>query len=221
MRPPSGHEAPTVEALEPLPDGRWRVVAGGRPVACLFADRLEALDVRPGQPLAVPPRLLAAAQREDEARALALRWLAARPLTSAELDRRLRARGVPPAVTAAVLRQLARQGLLDDAAVAEDYARTRLQRRPMAAALLQAELERRGVPRAVAQAAAARAVAEAGGEEALARRALAARRAPGAAGEAARLARYLAGRGFAPELVVAVLREAGLPVPDAGAVESA
>jgi len=84
---------------------------------------------------------------------LALDWLARRPLTAAELGRRLAAAGHAPAVVHAACRRLAAAGLLDDRELARHYVVARAERLGHGPRRLVGELVRRGVPQSVARAA--------------------------------------------------------------------
>jgi len=81
----------------------------------------------------------------DAPRAVAylLRLLARRDYTRAELDERLRRKGVPDPVREAALVRLSELALLDDRRVAEGHVRGRAHRKGRRA--LRRELERRGV----------------------------------------------------------------------------
>jgi len=81
----------------------------------------------------------------------ALRLLAASSQTSAGLRRKLLVRGCSPRAVEAELGRLAAQGLLDDQAFAEGWVRQRLDRPPEGAGPLAAGLERRGIPRELAE----------------------------------------------------------------------
>jgi regulatory protein len=140
--------------------------------------------------------------------------LSRRAWTCAELTRRLRRRGAPPDVAAAVVADLVTRGYLDDAAFARHWIATRAAR-GYGAARLRAELRARGVDGALIDAA----LGELDTGGALERaRAIAARRLPAlrrgdplrAAG---RLRDHLLRRGYPAGVVVRVVREAlGVPL---------
>jgi len=202
-----------VEALVPCPDGRWSVKAGGKELARLFADSLAQCRLQVGSLLddRTLRRLRFLAAR-DAARADALRWLKARPYSRQRLAQRLRSRGYPAPAVASALALLARQGLLDDARLAQEYARARLRRRPEAPGRLAARLEQQGLSPEAAREAALLAVQAEGGLHHLARRALETL-VRGWSGEVpsprqlARWARSLERRGFSREMVRRVLAE--------------
>lgn len=134
---------------------------GDRPVTLeggttlrLPADDLAALGLEPGADLD-PDRLAALRHRAERARALesAVRLLAVRPRSRAELAERLRRRGVSAAVTDEVMACLRAEGLLDDVRFARLWIQDRLTLRPSGALRLRSELLRKGVaPEVVEQA---------------------------------------------------------------------
>ncbi|WP_242339806.1 MULTISPECIES: RecX family transcriptional regulator [Anaeromyxobacter] len=145
------------------------------------------------------------------AKALALRFLASRARTEAQVRARL-AKAELSAEADAVVGWLRRLGYLDDAAYARARARALVAPGRLGPRLAERRLRTAGIPGDAARAAIAGAVAEGGegGEVALCR-ALAERRARGAALETLddrarrRLARFLLGRGFAGPVVARVL----------------
>jgi regulatory protein len=143
------------------------------------------------------------------ARLAAADLLSRRAWTAAELTRRLARRGAPADVAAAVVADLTGRGYVDDAAFARHFVETRAAR-GYGASRLAAELRARGV----AQAHIADALEALGGDTALEQaRAIARRRLPAlrrVAPEraAGRLRDHLLRRGFAPAVVVRVVREA-------------
>ena len=157
---------------------------------------------------------LAELERRDrgwQAREAALRLLAVRPRSTAELARRLRAKGYAESETAPVLERLAELGMIDDAAFAGMLARDRVRLRPQGGRRMLGELRAKGVDEDTARAAVAGALeSESTDERELARRAaekwrprsgeepVAARR---------RLTGYLMRRGFEGELVREVIEE--------------
>jgi regulatory protein len=76
----------------------------------------------------------------------AYRLLAYRNQTSSELRDRLQRRGYTVTIIDEVLRQLASDGYIDDRKLALDWARYRLQAKPLGRRRLAWELQRRGVP---------------------------------------------------------------------------
>jgi regulatory protein len=94
------------------------------------------------------------------AREAALAFLAYRPRSRGETQRRLYGK-FPPAIVHACLDQLAAEGLLDDGAFADAFVRDRLLLRPRGPARLRDELRGKGVGGDVAQAAVTRGLAAA------------------------------------------------------------
>lgn len=143
---------------------------------------------------------------QSRARARALRMLAARPRTEAQLGEKLARAGFADQVPDVVawLRGL---GYLDDAVFARDRARALVSPGRLGPRLAEARLVAAGVPREDAR----RAVAEALGPDEVERcRLLAERRAPGPLSALddrarARLSRFLLGRGFSGRAVSAAL----------------
>ena len=82
----------------------------------------------------------------------AARFLAARPRTRWEMERRLQRAGADTDVVAATLDRLADLGYLDDAAFVRWWAEQRDRHAPRGRRLLEAELRRSGVPREVIEA---------------------------------------------------------------------
>jgi regulatory protein len=79
------------------------------------------------------------------AREYCLNLLAARPMTRAELHKKLLGRGYEEDVADQVLNRLGKVGLIDDAAVAEIWVRSRHNYNGMARRALSMELRRKGV----------------------------------------------------------------------------
>ena len=150
---------------------------------------------------------------QSRARARALRLLAARPRTEAQIRERLVRAGFAEEAEGVVawLRDLR---YLDDAAFARDRAVGLVAPGRLGPRLAEQRLVAAGIPREAAR----RAVKEALGDEELARcRTIAERRARGSPGdledrEKARLSRFLLGRGFSGRAVSAAL---GVYVDDA------
>jgi regulatory protein len=154
---------------------------------------------------------------------IAARFLAARPRTRWELERRLRRAGADDARIQGTLTRLAALGYVDDAGFARWWAEQRDRHSPRGRRLVEAELRQRGVPRDVLE--------ELRDEE-LAEPALDHEALPTSEAERARIAlqRHLRGRplpvdrravqrvgmflvrrGFDPETVRGALREAAAP----------
>lgn len=153
---------------------------------------------------------------------IAVRFLAPRPRTRLEVERRLRRAGADSGVIDATLERLAELGYLDDAAFARWWADQRDRHAPRGRRLIEAELRRSGVPREVIEAyrdehdSPERPPEDAalpGTEAERARQALAAhlrgRPMPVEFDARRRLGMFLVRRGFDPETVRGALREAG------------
>lgn len=82
---------------------------------------------------------------EEQAKAACLRLLAVRARSRAELARRLAAKGFGEQVTAQALDRLTEVGLIDDAAFAEQWVRSRHTTAGKGKKVLAAELRRHGV----------------------------------------------------------------------------
>jgi len=142
----------------------------------------------------------------------AYRILAYRNQTSSELRDRLQRRGYTITIVDEVLRQLGSDGYLDDRKLALDWARYRLQAKPLGRRRLAWELQRRGL--------ASEAVEEVLGEvyaefdevtlaEQAARKRLGSGGAPRSPRERQRYVRHLFSLGFDMETVAAVLAALG------------
>jgi len=145
----------------------------------------------------------------QEARAVALRLLARRLRSRAELDAALRRRGYAPHDVGAVIADLTRAGWIDDARFARAWIADRLRLRPSGRRRLVAELAMRGVDRAVIHAALAAALPAADEEELAAAQAAArSRRLRGLPPATARrrLVAWLQRRGFEGAVVARAVR---------------
>lgn len=158
---------------------------------------------------------------------IAVRYLASRPRTRWELERRLRRAGADEAVTDATLAHLAELGYVDDAGFARWWGEQRDRHRPRGRRLIEAELRARGVPRDVIEAYRdehadpVRAPGDdglPGSEEERAREALGrhlrGRPLPADRAALARIGTYLLRRGFDPETARRVIREAATAPAD-------
>ena len=152
-----------------------------------------------------PPKALDA----SAAKRVAYDLLSRNPWSRRELTTRLRRRGASPSVAEDVVAALEAQGYVDDQAFARQWAEGRASRRHLGSLRLRDELQRKGIPRDVADAAVRQAFAESGEEE----RALEAAqgRLPAlgrqdAKRAALRLRDYLLRRGYPADVVRGVLR---------------
>jgi regulatory protein len=159
-------------------------------------------------------RLLELERRDRgwQAREAALRLLAVRPRSAAELARRLRMKGYEPEISEEVIARLRDLGMIDDAAFAGTLVRDRVRLKPQGARRLANELRAKGVDEETARAAIRETIdGEQTDERELARRAAEKWR-PRAGEEPARARRrlhgYLARRGFDSDVIREVLDEA-------------
>ena len=91
------------------------------------------------------------ADASHQAHQAALRLLAYRPRSEAEIRQRLARRGLPPQVVQETIAHLSDQGLLSDAAFARFWVETRDQSSPRGRRLLWQELSAKGIEREVAR----------------------------------------------------------------------
>ena len=141
---------------------------------------------------------------------LALRLLAIRARSAAEVRRALLRRGVPAAAVDETLAILTRRGYLDDAAFATAYSQSRGVARRRGPRRVAADLGSRGVSREIVEKAVRAAFGP--GEERRLAEAAAARKWPALARHPRavamrRLAAHLNRQGFRPEVVAVLLRE--------------
>lgn len=147
---------------------------------------------------------------DSVARTIALRMLARRPCTRAELATAFARRGVPDDAAVTVLDRLTEVGLIDDAAFAAAWVGSRHAGRGLARRALATELRRRGVDEQSVR----EAVAEVSDDdEVAAARALVARRLPSLGrlttdARARRLVGMLGRKGYGRGLAMRVVREA-------------
>jgi regulatory protein len=156
----------------------------------------------------------------DGAMEVAARYLATRPRTRWELERRLRRADVSEELIAHTLDRLAALGYVDDAGFARWWAEQRDRHAPRGRRLVEAELRQRGVPREVLEEMRGAELAEPAldvegvpaSESERARAALAGhlrgRLLPEDRKALQRLGMYLVRRGFDPDTVRATLRAA-------------
>ena len=160
----------------------------------------------------------AKADAESVARAVVLRRLAAAPRTRAQLAEDLVAREVPDEVAARVLDRFTEVGLVDDAAFAEAWVRSRQASRGLSRQALTYELRQKGVDDQIAQAAIEQ--IDRDGERAaassLVTRRLAVTRGLAAEVRTRRLVAMLGRKGYSSGLAAAVVRDALSREPTAG-----
>lgn len=137
-----------ITAILPSPrkPGRFELIADGRAIATLSIDAIERLDLTPGRALDERARR----DVEREAALLrtydrALNMLAMRGRAAAELRRQLVRKGEPTDQVDAVVERLRAAGLVDDAAFARQFARSKALGTGMSRRRLRGELGRRGI----------------------------------------------------------------------------
>ena len=148
------------------------------------------------------------AQTLHRAKLQAYRLLACRSLTSSELRDRLARRGYAATIIDEVLQQLASEGYLNDRKLALDWARYRVQTKPLGRRRLAWELQRRGVPLDLIEEVLREVYSECDEvmyAEQAARKRLRAKKLPRPVHERQREARYLLRLGFDPDTVTAAL----------------
>jgi regulatory protein len=200
--PPQKHDP---DRLSVFVDGELRMG--------LSAEIALAAGLRIGQP--VDEAALLELERRDrgwQAREAALRLLAVRPRSAAELLRRLRTKGYEPEIGEEVIARLRELGMVDDAVFAGTLVRDRVRLRPQGARRLANELRAKGVDEETAHTAIRETMeGEDTDERELARRAAEKWR-PRAGEEPAsarrRLHGYLARRGFDSDVILEVLDQA-------------
>ena len=145
-------EAPTfhADAAGVPPERSAPAASATRQAAALEALRAAEAATRAGRPN--PPAVLNPEVAQDAepdprsvAHAIALRVLALRPHSRAELERKLARRGCDPQVAAGVLDRLAEVGLVDDAAYAQMLVQSRSRINGLSGAALRRELREKGV----------------------------------------------------------------------------
>lgn len=137
---------------------------------------------------------------------LALRFLARRDRTVAQVEQFLRSKGALPAQIRIMIRRLSDLRYLNDHAYAQRWMERRLVSRPMGQARIKAELQAKGIAETVADRVIADAFREVG-EERMARRALNARQRHGGRLTPSQSVRFLRQRGFDEEAIDRIVPE--------------
>src|ERR1043166_10191100 len=155
----------TAIVANPKNPGRFDVLVDGRGAGAISIEGVERLKLSVGTPFepvrsafAVEVALLATWDR-------AVKMLALRARSRAELRRELTRKGEVPALVEGVLVRFAAAGYVDDAAFAQQFARSRAFGAGMSRRRVQRELAERGVARDVAEAAVPPAFSEEGVNE--------------------------------------------------------
>lgn len=210
---PAGRARATPGSIAGSGEMRTLVLDDGRRVR-VDAEQMARHGLAPGE--AIADDLLARLEARDlylRAREMAVRLLAVRPRTTAELRSRLRRKGVVGDQVRRVIDDLTAAGYLDDPAFARAWVTGRMVSRLFGLRRLRWELREKGLPPPVIE----RAIREAFGEESAAAveersaRAVLERRLPAYRRLASevrirRLAGLLARRGFASSTIARVLR---------------
>jgi regulatory protein len=154
------------------------------------------------------PSDLPVLERREKAVAAALRLLAVRERSAAEIKARLRDKGYDSETIVFVLDGLRTHGLQSDHRFADGFAESAFRSKGVASRVVQAELSRKGIDKETAAVAATRSP----DDEARAARSLAERRlgrlgSYPAGVRARRLVAFLQRRGYPPELCAAIVRE--------------
>ncbi|HEX5409778.1 MAG TPA: RecX family transcriptional regulator [Gemmatimonadaceae bacterium] len=192
-------------------EGRFDVCVDGEAVAVLSLETIERLALHVGSGFTAAVRT----QVENEAQALrvydrALDLLAFRARAARELRLALIRKGEPAPYVDRAIARLESLGLLDDAAFARQFSRSRIAGPGFSRRRLQSELARRGVAREVADAAIADAIGDDGTDmddtlERIAMRKLHTLRSVSAPVRRRRLYAFLARRGYDADAIRRVL----------------
>jgi regulatory protein len=201
-----------------LGDGEWRLIVldNGRRLR-VDAEQVARHGLERGEP--IDSGLVASLAARDahlRAREVALRLLAGRPRSAAEIAERLARHRVPKPAIQAVVADLAADGLLDDLAFARAWIARRTSRSQYGARRIRWELRQKGVPpatidRALNESATGSGVAQSEEQLALALIRSCARRYRSLPPDrrTRRIAALLERRGFAPGTIVRALRSFG------------
>ena len=144
-----------ITAIQPSPrqPGRFTIIVGERPIATLSLDAIERLGLAVGTSVAAREEAIDAEAAQLAVYDRALNMLAARARSSAELARLLVRKGEPKVLVDRAIARLTEHGLLDDAAFAQSFTRSRVLGAQQSRRRVQRDLQRKGVPRDVSAAA--------------------------------------------------------------------
>ena len=140
----------TVTAIVPSPrrEGRFELMVDGSAFGVVSLDLVERFALRVGAPVDVAPEgALAEAVAGLATYDRAVNMLVAQPRSARDLRRRLLAKKEPEARVNAAIERLRAVGLLDDAAYARQFARSRVLGAGHSRRRVQQELYKRGVDR--------------------------------------------------------------------------
>ena len=132
---------------------RFDLIVDGEPYALLSVDAIAALGLSIGRSIAGLEERIMRAAAELHVHDRALRIIAARARSKAELRRALVRKGEEPELVDRAIDRLSAQGFLDDAAFAQSFTRHKVLGGGQSRRRVQAELARKGVSREVTDAA--------------------------------------------------------------------
>jgi regulatory protein len=192
-------------------EGRLAVFVDGQPAGIISLDDIERLNLHVGA--TIDPVVLSEADADCALYDRAVRLLAARSRSAAEIRRRLRRDGAVADRIERVIGALVSRGFLDDAAHARAVTRSRVRGRGTSARRIEQELRRQGVAADVATEAVGEVFADEAIDEATVARTVARKRAALLADLPApvqrrRLYGFLARRGYSPDIVRAAVEAA-------------
>jgi regulatory protein len=146
---------PLVTAITPTPrhPGRFEVLVDGKPCAVLSLDAIDRLGLALGRSVEGAEERIAHEAASLKVYDRALNMLAFRARASAELARALVRKGEPKELVDRAVTRLQEQGLLDDAAFAQSFTRSKVLGAQQSRRRVQQDLARKGVARAVSAAA--------------------------------------------------------------------
>lgn len=142
---------PVISGIVPAsrPTGRFAVLVDGQEVAVLTLEAIERLRLAVGRPVTGLEDLIALEAKRLHTYDRALNMLALRARSSSELARSLQRKGEEKAQVEWAITRLAEQGLIDDAAFARSFARSKVVDGKQSRRRVQQDLARKGVPRAI------------------------------------------------------------------------
>ena len=192
-------------------EGRLAVIVDGQPAATVSLDDIERLNLHVGA--TIDPAALSEADADCALYDRALRLLAARSRSAAEIRRRLRRDGAVADRIERVVGTLVFRGFLDDATHARAVTRSRVRSRAASSRRIEQELHRQGVAPDVATEAINEVFADEAVDESAVALAVARKRAALLADLPApvqrrRLYGFLARRGYSPDIVRAAVEAA-------------
>jgi regulatory protein len=137
----------------PRHPGRFTVLVDGKQLAVLSLDAIERLHLAVGRDIAGLEPLIEAEAAQLKVYDRALNMLAFRARSSAELARSLVQKGEEKVIVDRAIARLIEQGLLDDAAFAQSFTRSKVLGANQSRRRVQQGLRRKGVARDVSDAA--------------------------------------------------------------------